>query len=108
LALPEDVRAEIVGGVLVALPSPLPRHARAQRALGSFVGGPFDDDDGRGGPGGWWVLLEVDVRPGSARHRAPRRGGLASRAASEPVGRSADRRRARLDMRDRLAFPCGS
>jgi len=62
LALPEDVRGEIIGGVLATPPSPLPRHARAQRALGSFVGRPFDDDDGRGGPGGWWILLEVDDR----------------------------------------------
>ena len=32
------------------------------RALGGAIGKPFDDDDGRGGPGGWWILLEVDVR----------------------------------------------
>ena len=64
LELSEDVRAEVIAGALVVPPSPLPRHARAQRALGSFVGGPFDDDDGRGGPGGWWILLEVDVRLG--------------------------------------------
>jgi Uma2 family endonuclease len=62
LALPEDVRAEVIAGAVVTPPSPLPRHARAQRALGRFVGGPYDDDDGRGGPGGWWILLEVDVR----------------------------------------------
>lgn len=62
LALPEDVRAEIIQGTIVTLPSPLPRHAKAQRALAGFIGGPFDDDDGRGGPGGWWILLEVDVR----------------------------------------------
>jgi Uma2 family endonuclease len=62
LALPENVRAEIVAGVVVTPPAFLPRHARAQRALGRFLGGPFDDDDGRGGPGGWWILLEVDVR----------------------------------------------
>jgi Uma2 family endonuclease len=62
LRIPEDVRAEVIGGTLTTPPSPLPRHARAQRALGSFLGRPFDDDDGRGGPGGWWILLEVDVR----------------------------------------------
>jgi Uma2 family endonuclease len=62
LALPEGTRGEVLAGSLVVPPSPLPRHARAQRALGSFVGRPFDDDDGRGGPGGWWILLEVDVR----------------------------------------------
>ncbi|MBX3250097.1 MAG: Uma2 family endonuclease [Myxococcales bacterium] len=62
LALGEDVKAEIIQGSLITLPSPLPRHAKAQRALGSMLGGPFEDDDGRGGPGGWWILLEVDVR----------------------------------------------
>jgi len=64
LRLPEDVRAEVIAGAVVTPPSPLPRHARAQRALGGFIGRPFDDDDGRGGPGGWWILLEVDVRLG--------------------------------------------
>ncbi len=62
LAHPEDVRAEILGGVVVVPPAPLPRHSRAQRALGSFVGRSFDDEDGRGGPGGWWIFVEVDVR----------------------------------------------
>ncbi len=62
LALPEDVRAEILDGEVVVAPSPLPRHSRAQGALRSFVGGPFDDDDGHGGPGGWWILLEVDIQ----------------------------------------------
>ncbi len=61
LALPDDVRAEIVGGAIVALPSPRPRHSKVQGSLRRFVGGPFDDDDGHGGPGGWWIFLEVDV-----------------------------------------------
>ncbi len=62
LALPEGERAELVDGALVTPPSPLPRHSLAQGATRRFIGGPFDDDDGRGGPGGWWTLLEVDVR----------------------------------------------
>lgn len=61
-ALGDDVRAEIVAGEIVTMPAPLPRHARSQRALGSFIGRPFDDDDDRGGPGGLWILPEVDVR----------------------------------------------
>lgn len=65
LALPEGVKAEILRGALVVPPSPLPRHSGVQRRLGRFVGGPFDDDDGRGGPGGWWILLEVDVQLGA-------------------------------------------
>ncbi len=64
LALPEDVRAEVLGGEIVTSPAPLPKHSKAQRALGSFIGRPFDDDDGHGGPGGWWIFIEVDVQLG--------------------------------------------
>jgi Uma2 family endonuclease len=62
VALPEGTRAEVIAGQLHSAPSALPRHSRAVRALGSMIGKPFDDDDGRGGPGGWWILVEVDVR----------------------------------------------
>jgi Uma2 family endonuclease len=62
LALPEGTRGEVVRGILEVSPAPLPRHSKVQRALGRFIGGPFDDDDGVGGPGGWWILPEVDVR----------------------------------------------
>ena len=61
-ALPEGKRAEVIHGVVVHPPAPLPRHSSVQGKLRRFVGGPFDDDDGVGGPGGWWILLEVDVR----------------------------------------------
>lgn len=85
LALPEDVRAEVIAGEVATLPSELPRHSNAKGALGSFLGRPFDDDDGRGGPGGWWMFFEVDValsehdivRPdlsGWRRERLPRPG----------------------------------
>lgn len=85
LALPEDVRAEVLGGEIAVSPSPLPRHAKVQGALRRFIGGPFDDDHGRGGPGGWWIFEEVDValgphdvvRPdlvGFHRERLPRPG----------------------------------
>jgi len=61
LAALGDVRAELIDGAIVHLPPPLPEHGLAQRALGRFVGGPFHDDDGRGGPGGWWILPEVEI-----------------------------------------------
>ncbi|MBX3234427.1 MAG: Uma2 family endonuclease [Labilithrix sp.] len=61
LALPDDARAELIEGAIVHLPPPLPEHGRAQRTIGRYVGGPFDDDHGRGGPGGWWILPEVEV-----------------------------------------------
>lgn len=65
LAFGEQERVEIVSGDLVAAPAALPRHSRAQGALRRWVGGPFDDEDGLGGPGGWWILLEVDIRLGA-------------------------------------------
>lgn len=65
LALPEDVRAEILDGEIVVSPSPLPRHSKTQGSLRTFIGKPFDDDDGHGGPGGWWNLLEVDIELGA-------------------------------------------
>jgi Uma2 family endonuclease len=51
---------EILDGELEAMPRPLPRHSRAQALLAADLGGPFDR--GRGGPGGWWLLIEPDVR----------------------------------------------
>ena len=64
LQLTGDTKAEVVSGSLLLLPSALPRHSRAQGALRSLVGRAYDDDDGRGGVGGWWILLEVDIRFG--------------------------------------------
>lgn len=83
--LPEDGRAEVVAGQIVTSPAPPPRHSAVQRAAGRFLGGPFHDDDGRGGPGGWWIFTDVDiaigphdiVRPdlcGWRRERLPRPG----------------------------------
>jgi Uma2 family endonuclease len=69
LALPDDVRAEILDGEISALPAPRPRHSKPQRALGRFIGGPFDDDDGFGGPGGWWIFVEVDIQLGADVYR---------------------------------------
>ena len=64
LALPSEERAEVLYGVVHTLPGALPEHNRVQRCLSRFIGGPFDDDDGSGGPGGWWILIETDVRFG--------------------------------------------
>lgn len=65
LALADDERAEVLGGQLVMSPSPLPRHSHVQGSARRFIGGPFQDDDGRGGPGGWWIFVEVDIAFGS-------------------------------------------
>jgi Uma2 family endonuclease len=62
LAVPEDVRAELVDGRIVVTSPPLPEHGCVQGALSALVGKPFHFDDGHGGPGGWWILPEVDVQ----------------------------------------------
>lgn len=62
LSLPEDTPAELIGGELVAQPGALPRHGGVQGRISHRIGGPFDFDGG--GPGGWWILPEVDVRLG--------------------------------------------
>ena len=64
LGLPDDVRAEVINGEILTSPAPLPRHSKAQGAMRRFIGGPYDDDDGHGGPGGWWIFVEVDVQLG--------------------------------------------
>lgn len=61
LALPDGVKAEIIDGVSITTPAPLPRHINVQGALRRFIGGPFHDDHDRGGPGGWWIFPEPDV-----------------------------------------------
>lgn len=58
-SLPEGDRTEVLAGELYAGPSPLPRHGRVQGTLSHQVGGPFDF--GRDGPGGWWIIVEVDA-----------------------------------------------
>lgn len=62
LALPETTRAERIADRLVIHPPLTPRHQHVLRVLCHVVGGPFDDDDGRGGPGGWCTSVPVDVR----------------------------------------------
>jgi Uma2 family endonuclease len=59
LALPSNLVGELVAGELVASPRPRSRHARTASHLTGQIMGPFDA--GRGGPGGWWILLEPEL-----------------------------------------------
>jgi Uma2 family endonuclease len=59
LALPDDVRAEVIDGEVVVAPSPSPLHQGAMGRLYADVHYPFER--GRGGPGGWWLIQDVDV-----------------------------------------------
>jgi Uma2 family endonuclease len=58
--VPENFVAEILGGELYASPRPAYPHAIAAAALGRRIGTPFQD--GIGGPGGWVVIPEPELR----------------------------------------------
>lgn len=57
--LPEHVTGEILGGKLYSQPRPAARHGLAASALNTDLGAPFGF--GRGGPGGWWIIIEPEV-----------------------------------------------
>jgi Uma2 family endonuclease len=61
-AAPEDVVAEIVEGDLHLSPRPSPRHARVATTLASALHLHFDQ--GKTGPGGWWILFEPEIHLG--------------------------------------------
>jgi Uma2 family endonuclease len=64
-ALPENVVGEIIDGVLYTFPRPRPQHAYVAVGLGGELNAAFQR--GRGGPGGWWILIE----PGLELQAAP-------------------------------------
>ena len=61
LTAPENKVAEILDGELFVSPRPAPRHSLASSRLGGALM-PFDD--GRAGPGGWWILDEPELHLG--------------------------------------------
>jgi hypothetical protein len=62
LAVPDPLVAEILDGELHTSPRPAVPHAVATSSLGGELYGPFDR--GRGGPGGWWILVEPEIHLG--------------------------------------------
>ena len=61
-ALPAHLVGEIIAGELVASPRPSPPHTETASALGYLISGPFRF--GNGGPGGWWIEDEPELRLG--------------------------------------------
>jgi Uma2 family endonuclease len=62
LDAPENMVAELVRGSLHLHPRPASLHALAKTALGTRLLSPFQKE--RGGPGGWWVILEPELHLG--------------------------------------------
>jgi Uma2 family endonuclease len=58
-ALPAHIKGEIIEGVLYTMTRPRGRHQRTTLAIGSELRGPFDE--GRDGPGGWWIIPEPGI-----------------------------------------------
>jgi Uma2 family endonuclease len=63
LEVPAHRVAEILNGGLETHPRPSPKHAHAYFSLGDELVSPFHK--GRGGPGGWWILGEPELRLGA-------------------------------------------
>lgn len=63
-ALPPNVKGEIIDGVLYTMTRPRARHQYATMTLSAELLNPFGR--ARGGPGGWWILIEPGIElPGS-------------------------------------------
>ncbi|WP_437283748.1 Uma2 family endonuclease [Sorangium sp. So ce375] len=58
-AVPPNKVAELVRGTLHVFPRPAPRHAQAETELATELVGAFGR--GRGGPGGWRILVEPEL-----------------------------------------------
>ncbi len=62
-AIPEADRFhEFIGGEIVEKATPSGEHGSAQAGIVGAVHSPFQRPSGRGGPGGWWLATEVEVR----------------------------------------------
>jgi len=59
LAVPPHIRAELIAGDIVVAPSPTPLHQSTVGSVYAELRAPFER--GRGGPGGWWLIPDVDV-----------------------------------------------
>lgn len=62
IALPEHITGEIIDGELHTQPRPTSRHALVETGIARDIGGPFGV--GRGGPGGWVILVEPELHLG--------------------------------------------
>ncbi len=57
--LAPNMAGEILDGQLYVHPPPAPKHIVTASSLGDELISPFQK--GRGGPGGWWILVEPEI-----------------------------------------------
>jgi Uma2 family endonuclease len=88
-ALPPGIVGEIIEGVLYTMTKPRAPHQRTTLKIGGSIGDPFDD--GRGGPGGWWIITEPGIElPNNTKEISPdvagwRRERLPKLPRKEPI-----------------------
>ncbi len=83
-ALPEHVKGEIIDGVLYTSPRPRFQHADVEGLLAAELVGPYRR--GRGGPGGWWILVEPGIEaPGSPEFSPDLAGWRRERMPAPPL-----------------------
>jgi Uma2 family endonuclease len=68
-ALPENMKGEIIDGVMYAMTRPRAVHQNISGRLYAALMSSFQD--GRGGPGGWWILPEPGIELPGAPEIAP-------------------------------------
>jgi Uma2 family endonuclease len=88
LALPDDVRAEIIHGTIVEKASPSAEHGRSQFSLGTVLGRRFHRPPGGRWPGGWWFGSEIEVEYETHEvYRHDAAGWRRDRVPDPPTGR---------------------
>jgi Uma2 family endonuclease len=68
-ALPETVKGEILDGVLYTQPRPRAQHLLVESIAAADILTPFHR--GRGGPGGWWIIIEPGIEIPRATEFSP-------------------------------------
>ncbi|HEY3355616.1 MAG TPA: Uma2 family endonuclease [Polyangia bacterium] len=86
-ALPPSIKGEIVDGVLYTSTRPRSPHMNLEGIIHGDVFNPYQR--GRGGPGGWWILVEPGIEvPGSPEVSPDLAGWRRERLPALPVDAS--------------------
>ncbi len=88
LGLPEGHRFELIEGELLERAAPAFEHGLAQRNASGAIGERYNrQPGGPHGPGGWWIVTEVDIALGSGIYRPDIAGWRRARLPNVPKAR---------------------
>jgi Uma2 family endonuclease len=86
-AIPEDVRFhELIDGEIIPKATPAGEHGETQASIVGSIVPSYRRPAGRGGPGGWWIVTEVEVLLGDAIVRPDVTGWRRERCPERPTG----------------------